>query len=212
MATLAFAPIGTLRELSLVLILVAIGANIMRNSRFEIAILMAAHAGHIRMLALQRKLRLRVVELGGEARLLPRRRCVTGIAAWLERAFVRIAMAVRAVCELEPRVARLTVSPRRVATLAQHIAVFAGKRKLRLRMIEFLPIDRRAFPSRRRVASRAISAKAALVLIFVAIRASGCQAKPGAIQVLVCKYRASLLRNVLRSMASSAANTNVLAV
>ena len=121
-------------------------------------------------------------------------------------------MAIGTVCEFETRVARLVVGPRCVTTLAQHVAVFACKRKLCLRVIELLSIDRRALPSVARVAPRAIGAKAALVLIFVAIRAAGCQSKPSSIQILACKYRASLRRNVLRSMTGFASHTDVLSI
>ena len=70
-AALALTPIGPPGELALVLILVAVGADVMRNCRFEIATLMAAHACHFGVLALQRELRLRVIEARRETRFLP---------------------------------------------------------------------------------------------------------------------------------------------
>ena len=121
-------------------------------------------------------------------------------------------MAISAVCKFETCVVQLAVIRSRVTALAQHIAVFACKRKLCLRVIELLPVDCRALPSARRVAPRAISTKAALVLVFVAIRATCRQSKPSAIQILARKYRASLLGNMLRSVAGSTFHTDVLSI
>ena len=70
-AAFTFPSIGPLGELALVLILVAVSTEVMRNCSFEIAILMTTHACHFSVLALQRKLRLRVIESRRETRLLP---------------------------------------------------------------------------------------------------------------------------------------------
>lgn len=59
-----------------------------------------------------------MIEGGGKGRFFPRGCGVAGIAAWLERAFVRIAMTVRAVGELETDITRLIVRARSVTALA----------------------------------------------------------------------------------------------
>lgn len=141
-AAFATAAISALGELPLVRIgLVAVSAGVMRNRRFEIAALVTAYARNIDMLALQREVCFGVVEFLGEARLLPGGCGVARVATLLECPLVRVPMAVGAVCELEPGVARLVISAGRVTALAKYVAMLAGERKLGFGMVEILAID-----------------------------------------------------------------------
>jgi hypothetical protein len=71
-ATFALAPIGAMRKLSRMRIgFVTVGACLMRDRSFEVATLVAALAIHLEVFAEKRKAGLRMVECGGEVRLLP---------------------------------------------------------------------------------------------------------------------------------------------
>lgn len=123
------------------------------------------------------------------------------ITTLFERAFVGITVAIRTICELETGIARLVVRPRRMAALAKNKAMLAGEGKLCLRMVKISSVYGCGFPVQCGMASRAIRAKAALVLIFVAIHATRRQAHPCTVQILAGKQCALLRGNVLRSMA-----------
>lgn len=94
-ATLAPPPVGALLELASMLVFMAIHAICKRDRRIEVRGLVASQAGHINMLAQQRKLRLRMIESCSEGRSLPRRGGMAGFAALLEVTLVRIGVAVR---------------------------------------------------------------------------------------------------------------------
>lgn len=93
-ATLATASIGALQELAAVRVgLVAIRTERVFNGRLEIAAFMAGEASHLKVFSLERKVRLRVIEVRCERRLFPGRGGVAGFATLLELALVRIGMA-----------------------------------------------------------------------------------------------------------------------
>ena len=72
-ATLAAATVGALEKLAAMWIgLVAINTSVMGDRRLEVPALVAGQAGHVNMLAQQRKVRPGVVEGRGEGGPLPR--------------------------------------------------------------------------------------------------------------------------------------------
>ena len=91
----------------------------------------------------QRISRLRVVKLRGKCAALPRCRVVTGLAALLELAVVRIVVARRAAVELEPNELDDPAGIGCVTLLARRLSVCPGESELGLRVIEIacgLPI------------------------------------------------------------------------
>ena len=93
-------------------------------------------------------------------------------------------MAVGATLKLQPLKPQLSISARGMATLALHIAVLSRQLKSRLRVIEFLRVEAGRLPVRRVVALRAVTAKAALVLVFMTGAAGGRKPHPGVVQIL----------------------------
>ena len=87
-----------------------------------------------------------MIESGCEARFLPSRRSVAGIAPLLEFAFVRILVTIGAACKRQPCVARLPVGAGRMAALAQDRSMGTGQWIARLRVIEVLPVNARSLP------------------------------------------------------------------
>ena len=124
----------------------AVGTAIVWNRRFEISVLVTAQAGNVEMFAEQWIAGFRMIEGLGEARSLPSQRGVAGVASLLECSFVRVAMAVGATGEGQACITSLTIRPRGVATLAFHVAMLAGKRVARFRMIEGGLVDGCGFP------------------------------------------------------------------
>ena len=95
MAAFAAAAIRAFCKLAAMRIgVVAIGALIVSDRSFEIACLVTGQARDIYVLPEQREVCLRVIEGCGKARFLPGSGGVAGLAALLECAFMRIAMAV----------------------------------------------------------------------------------------------------------------------
>ena len=69
---------------------VAIGAEIVRNRSFEIAVCVTLHTANLQVLSDQRKLRRRVIESDREGGLLPGGRVVTRVASLFECALMRV--------------------------------------------------------------------------------------------------------------------------
>ena len=153
-----------------------------------------------------------MIERGGEARLFPRSCGVARIAAGFEGAFMRIAMTVRAVGELQAGVTWLIVGAGRMAALAQHIAVFASKWELSFRMVEILTINFSGLPIKSGVTARAVRSQAALMFILVAVNTGWRQAEPCAIEIFTGEQRAGRRRNVLRGVTGTAADVGVFAI
>lgn len=143
----ALAAVRSLGELATMRIgVVAVGADLVWHRLFEIFAFMAGYTVNLSMLAQQRKCGRRMIELRHEPRSLPRHCCVAGVAAGLELAFVRIAVAIRAVGKFQPRPTRLPISTRRVTALAEHCAMCPEKRKSRLGMIKGLFLNPSSLP------------------------------------------------------------------
>lgn len=140
----------------------------MRQGRFEVGAQVTTLARDIDVLAQQRVLCLRVIERHFGVRLLPRKRCMTRVAALLEAALVRVAMAIRAACKWQSSVTDLSIRPRRMAALAQNVAMLARQRIACLRVIEPLLVNHRDLPIRRRVAPGTLAPQASLMFVFVA--------------------------------------------
>ena len=153
MAGRALTNIGTLQELAVVGVLVAIGALGEGKRFFEIAVGVAPAAGHRLVLAEQRVFGFGVIEISidsGADNTLPTGGCVTRLTGLLcEAPFVRIAVTVIALRERKPEIARLIVRARSVTLLALDLRVLAGQRIAGLGVIERA---RDAFPRREVVA------------------------------------------------------------
>ena len=182
----AFAPalVGTLGELPLMLVLMAIGTDGEGNVLFEIAAFVAIETAYFAVLADEGILGLGVIEPGCEGCTGPGSRVVAGFAGLLEFAFVWIGVAVSTILEFEVGVARLTIRPGRVALGAGDRCVLAGEGISGLGMVEGLFVELGALPACGVVALQAVLAEAPLVRILMAGAASCAETHPRVIQVL----------------------------
>ena len=162
----ALAVIGAALKLTPVLILVAIHALRMRDRSLEVRVLMALLAGQGGVLALQRELRLTVVERVGQANLAPAAGIVAAFAARRERSLVRVPMTPAALREFEPRVlSDLGIRrERRMAPGARNLLVAAGQGKAGAGVVE----RNRRLPVGWVVAALAICSQLSGVAVFVA--------------------------------------------
>ena len=179
-ATLTSSLVGPLRELALVLVLVAVSAGGVGNFGLEVAALMAFDAGNFQVFSDQRVLGLGVIEFGGERRSGPVRGGVTGFASLLEFALVRVRVAIRAVLVLDASVARQAIIARLVALGAGRGLVLAGQGKAGLGMVERPLVKLRALPGGGAVTLQAVGAKATLVMVLMTGGACGTKTHPGA--------------------------------
>ena len=166
MAFRAFALLRPRLELTFVRIrFVAVRAIRKRQRLLEVAVHMALRAADRRMLAQQGVFRFRVIEFELRLKFFPACGRVAVLAAfWLERAFVRVHMAIDARRELHVLVAGRTARRIGLMTfLAGHFDVLAGQRITRLRVIELLG----GFPIHEIVALQAVVAELAFVRILV---------------------------------------------
>ena len=208
-----FPGVGTLCELTVVGIPVAVGAVGERERLFEIAVSMAGAASDRQMLANQRIFGFGVIEIMVQSRSddsLPAGCGVAGLTTLLpEAAFVRIAVAVIAFREGKSHVARLFVGSRCVTLFAFHLRVLPGQRIARFRMIES-PGD--IFPVREVVTRSASRPEASTMWIFVASSTSLRDADKTAVEVFDLDQCALGGGNMFRSMALPALHTRMLAL
>lgn len=121
---------GPLRELPVVLVLVAIGAFRKRELFLKVSFHMAGLAFHRSVLALQRIFGLGVIEgivktTGGDS--FPPTRGMAGLAVLvLETPFVGVSVAIVALTEGQALITRCTAGIRSVALFALHLLVQAG--------------------------------------------------------------------------------------
>lgn len=87
-----------------------------------------------------------------------------------------------------------------------------GEWEARFGMVKTLLIDLRALPVLGGVALRAIGAKTALVLVFMAGGALRIQAQESVVQIFPLQHCARRHRNMLRGVACAATDTGVFAV
>ena len=163
--SLAAPSILAFRKLSVVRVLMAVGAILKCDDRLEVSGLVAGLARYLAVFAEQGILGLGVIEVANERDLQPARGVVTRFArAVPEIALVRIAMAVVAASEFNPDVTRLPVRPWLMAALARYFLMGACQRILRLGMVKL----RGLLPVCSVVALQAIASQLAFVFIFVA--------------------------------------------
>ena len=139
------------------------------NFFLEIATLVAGAAIDGRVFSKQRILGLGMIKTLAHRRqgnLLPATGRVAGFAGLREAAVVRIGVAIRALAERDPGIARFAVGARRVAFFALHLRVQSRQWIARFTVIEFS--DGYGFPVRVVVALQTILPEAALVLVFMA--------------------------------------------
>lgn len=121
-------------------------------------------------------------------------------------------MACRAGGKRDACITGLMVGPRRVTLHARHVLMCAGERETRARVIEIALVNARSLPFRRRVASRTVLSKPALVLVLVAGRTAYVEARPGVVQILTLQQRARGDRDVPRVVATAACHVSMIAV
>ena len=187
----AIAPIPARSELALMRVRVAVQATREGQGLVEVRPLMAGSARHFGVFAQQRILGLGVVKHApdlGRRNLLPGECRVAGFARGLERAVVRIGVAIRALAERDPhktqqlRIARL----RLVTPLAKNPRVRARQREACARVVK----PRHRLPVVEAMAPRAVLAKLALVRVFMTGEAVPRQAQETPVEVLHLDGRA----------------------
>ncbi len=209
MARRALARVGTLQELSIVRVLVAVRALGELQRLFEIAVDVAGRALHRLVFSFQGVLRLGVIEILAQSLgdALPSQGGMTSRARLLEAAVVRVLVTVVALAEGDALVPRLAVGSGSVALLALDLLMLPGKRVARLRVIKFL---RHTFPVIEIVTALAFLAEPSLVEIFVASGAGGRHTDEGSVQVLHLDQRTHARGNVFGGMALPAIHAHVL--
>jgi len=179
-----------------------------RQGLFEFTIQMALRAFDLDVLSDERILCLRMVELKARQQFFPPCRGVAFFAALLERAFMRINMAIIARLELHVFVTRRAARyVWLVALFALNLEVEAGQRVVGLRMIKLV----RGFPIREVVAGLAFVSELALVRIFVAVNAVLCQSEKRFRRVLHLDERALIRDHVTGHVALLTGNVCVFA-
>jgi hypothetical protein len=167
--------------------LVAIRAVRKRQRLFEIAIQVTFRAADLGMFSEKRILGFRMVEFKAGQKFLPARGGVTFLAALLERAFVRIDVAIDAGRELHVSVARRAAGHiGLVALFASDLAMKARQRVAGLGVIELVC----RFPVREIVALQAVVSQLAFVNVLVARLAILGQPKKGFRKILHLDERA----------------------
>jgi len=174
--------IGAARELSFVLVLMAIEAACVGDGDCEIGGLVTFSAGEAVVLSQERKLRTAMVERGGDAHLPPGVGVVAGLTARRERAAVRVLVAAGALGKVEMGVLDdfRVVRHRAVALRAGDVLVAAGQREVRRVVIE----GSHRLPLRGAVALLAIRTQLAGMAILVARAAGGGEAQERLAQFL----------------------------
>jgi hypothetical protein len=208
----ALAAVGTLCELAVVCILVAIHALGERQFFLEVAVGVAGYALHGLVLAEQGVLGLGVIKILGQAGghdSLPAAGGVAGLAGMLSKAaLMRVGMAIVTFAEGQAKIARLVVGAGRVALFAFDRRVLPGQWITGLRVIEG---PGNAFPVVEVVALRAIGAEPPGVRILVAGGAGFGKPEEGAVEVLDLDECALVSGNVVGSVAFPAFEPSVLA-
>jgi len=172
----ALATAMTFGKLSVVRIgLVAIRALVENQRLLEVAVGVALFATDRRVLAFQRVLGFRVIEILVHRLLrdsLPTPGAMAGGTCLGEAAVVRVLVAIGTQVERNACVPRLAIGPVGVALGALHLGVETGQRIPRLRVIE-LVANLQRLPIFVVVTLQAIRAQAAFVIILVARDAGG---------------------------------------
>lgn len=131
MAGSTFAAVGSLDELPLMFVLVAVHAALEGERFLEISTGMAPNAVHLLVFAQQRVLGLGVIEVlvqSSRGNALPAGSVVAGLAALLGKTPVmRVAVAVGTFSEWEADIARLVIRSRGVAFLTGYLSVEPGQ-------------------------------------------------------------------------------------
>ena len=172
----ALAAAMTFGKLSVVRIgLVAVRALAENQMLLEVAVGVALFAADGRVLAFQRVLGFRVIEILAERLLrdsLPTRSAMAGGTCLGEAAVVRVLVAIGTQAERNACIPRLAIRSVGVALDALHLGVETGQRIARLRVIEFVANLKR-LPVFVIVTLQTVRAQAAFVIILVARDAGG---------------------------------------
>lgn len=209
MAGFALAAVRASGELAIMGIgLVAIRAELVRNGTLEVGAGMAAFAGHLQMLAKERKPGSGVVESRRECALLPGTGIVARFATLLERAVMRVPVAVGAIVELQAEIARRAVGAGCVAFLAGYLGVRPGEREAGLGVVNLLS----SLPVGGVVALQAVRAQRTLMLVLMAVDAGASKSQVGVVEVFGGEHRSFRRTDPLRSVAASASHAGVLAI
>ena len=181
-----------------------------RQRLFEITVQVAFRAADLGMFSEQRVLGLRMVECKARQQLFPARRGVAIFAALrLERAFVRIDVAVEAGLEFHILITCRTARHiRLVAFLALHLDVQTRQRIAGLGVIELLG----RLPVRKIMALQTIVPELAFVHIFVTRHAILRQTEKGLRKIFHLDECAFLVNHVARQVAFLAGNACMLAL
>ena len=191
----------------------AIGADFVRNRRFEIAVGVALHAPNLQVFPQKREVRRRVIEGAREGGLLPRCCVVTRLAPLLKRTLVRInTVTVCTFSKWQAGIARLAVGSWRMTAFAKNVAVFAREREARPGVIEAFLAHACGLPIDGGMATCTVRPQASLVLIHVASAAAQRQAHPCVAQILVGQQGPCRCGNVLRCMTRPTAYSDMLSV
>ena len=137
---------------------------------------------------------------------------MAGVAGLGEFAFVRVAVAIGAVLELDAFISRLAVRAVSVAVLAADVAMLAGEREARGGVIEGLCVEAGGFPVGGGVTARAICSEAALVLVLMAVDARGGEAHPCAVEIFAGQQGAGGGGDVRRGVAGAAGDLSMMAI
>ena len=207
----ALAAIGTLRELAVVRVFVAVHALGERQFFLEVGVGVAGDALHGLVLAEQGILGLGVVETSGEAGgddSLPAASGMAGLTSLLGKAaLVRVGVAIVTFAEGQANVTRLIVGARRVALFTFDRSMLPGQRVTGLRVIE---CPQNVFPVVEVVALGAIGAEPPGVRILVAGGTGIRNAKEGTVEVLDLDQDALAGGDVVGSVAFPAFEPGVL--
>ena len=172
----ALAAAMTFRKLSIVRIgLVAVRALAENQRLLEVAVSVALFAADRRVLAFQRVLGFRVIEILVHRLLrdsLPTRGGVAGGTCLGEAAVVRVLVAIGTQVERNTCIPRLAIRSVGVALRALHLRVETGQRIARLRVIE-LVANLQLLPVFVVVTLQAVRTQTAFVVILVARDAGG---------------------------------------
>lgn len=123
---------------------------------------------------------------------------------------MRILVAIDALGERNPGVARLVVGPWRVTLCARYLSMKTGQRVASFRMIELADRDR--VPIRKIVTLRAIRSQLSLVLVLMASHTGWGNSKKRAVQVFDFDIGPLRRRDFVRRVAAIAGKSSVFAL
>lgn len=206
----AFPTVGSLLELSAVKVrLVTIDASLVGHRLFEIRSPVTLSACYEEMLAQKRILGFGVVEFCSHAYLFPTAGGVAGLARGAECPPVRVGVTGRACFERQADIldVRFRLLDLAVALLASDLFVPSAERVPGVGMLE----TQVALPTRKRMATRAVSSQLAAMFVRVAGKAVARNAKESAAQIFHYDCPSLGCRDVFRFVTPATGQTRVTA-